>query len=236
MRLALCTLALAATAAAQDRSSDLAAFQAMREYHGTLRGDGGSIESVRDTIKAHIMTMSRKVKASVLRQLDEGFEEKYNKTDHYHRCLAEALAAGGKGGIVTIYRRYKRSRGRDQLRLILIEALGGCGDKKAIDILVKLAFYDKEPKVAAAAVSAVAKLPQASEKKRKAVVKKLVRLYRTVTDRAAGKAKDTPQMEMYDAMKPAMNATLGKLTGQTLDSAAAWRAWLSENITQPWPE
>jgi hypothetical protein len=72
--------------------------------------------------------------------------------------------------------------------------------------------------------------------KRKAAVKKLVDLYGKVTDDAAGKAPETKQMKMYEALRPAMNETLKAFTGEALDSAAAFKAWWQENATRPWPE
>jgi hypothetical protein len=72
--------------------------------------------------------------------------------------------------------------------------------------------------------------------RRKAAVKQLVDLYGKVTDDSAGKAPEAPQMKMYVALRPAMDATLKALTGEALDSAAAWKAWYAENAGKPWPE
>jgi hypothetical protein len=43
-------------------------------------------------------------------------------------------------------------------------------------------------------------------------------------------------MQMYTAIRTPMNETLKALTGEGLDSAAAYKAWWQENATKPWPE
>jgi len=172
---------------------------------------------------------------SVRYVIQQGFERKYKKDLAYKRCLCEILAAGGDAGIAVLAKEFRSSLKDDPLRVEMAKALGACGDEEALDSLLKMVF-DKAPEVAAAAVTACGKYPKVKQEKRKAAVKKLVDLYGKVTDDAAGKAPDSTQMKMYEALRPAMNEALKAFTGESLDSAAAFKAWFQENVTKPWPE
>ncbi len=56
-------------------------------------------------------------------------------------------------------------------------------------------------------------------------------------DATLGKKKDSVEIKMYQALRPAMNETLKRFSGgEELDSAEAWKAWLAENVTKKWPE
>jgi hypothetical protein len=225
---------LLAAAAFADDDADLVASNAMRDYYATLRGQTHvTIEGVRDRLVPVMKRMSPRVAKSVRYQIQRGFEEK--KDLAYQRCLCEILAAGGDAGIAVLYNEYKGSLKNDPLRVAMAESLGACGDEEALDPLLKMAF-DKAPEVAAAAVRACGRYPKVKPDKRKAAVKKLIDLYGKVTDDAAGKAPETPQMKMYAALRPAMDETLKAFTGESLDSAAAFKAWYQENATKPWPE
>jgi hypothetical protein len=229
------TLFLLAAAAFADDSGDLAASHAMRDYYATLRGESHTtIQSVRDRLVPVMKRLSPDVGKSVRNQIQRGFEVKKNDLA-YQRCLCEILAAGGGTGIAVLTKEYGSWKKNDPLRAVMAESLGACGDEKALDPLLKMAF-DKAPEVAAAAVKASASYPKVKPDKRKAAVKTLVDLYGKVTDDAAGKAPETPQMKMYEAVRPAMNETLKAFTGEGLDSAAAFKAWFQENATKPWPE
>lgn len=227
----LFVLLLLAAPALADRGADLTASEAMREYYLTLRGAGGSITAVRDKLVPVLKDVNPKTRASVIRVINQGFEKKYGKDLHYHTCLAEILAAGGKNGISMAYKRYKGSKKKDDLREAIATVLGNCGDPLALGTLMKI-VPDKSPAVAAAAVTGCASYAKAKEKKRKETMKKLVAYYLKVTNHAA---KGETQRKMYKALKPAMNETLKAFSGgESLDSAEAWDAWLRENITKPW--
>jgi hypothetical protein len=229
------TVLLLAAAAFADDEADLVATNAMRDYYATLRGQTHvTIEGVRDRLVPVMKRMSPRVAKSVRYQIQRGFEARQNNVA-YQRCLCEILAAGGNAGIAVLYNEYKGSLKNDPLRVAMAESLGACGDDEALDPLLKMAF-DKAPDVAAAAVRGCGKYPKVKPDRRKAAVKKLVDLYGKVTDDAAGKAPETPQMKMYEALRPAMNETLKAFTGESLDSAAAFKAWFQENATKPWPE
>ena len=228
----LFALALFALPAAADRESDLTAANCMREYYAQLSG-GGSFDHLRDRLIPVMKTMSPKVHASVVRQLNKGFDKKYDKDNAYLSAIAQTLAAGGKGGIATLYRRFKAEGKRDDVRQLIAEALGGCGDEDALDTLEKM-MYDAAPGVAAAAITGMGSYGKVDEKARKETCKALVKQFGKVTDKAAGKDPEGAEMKYYLALKGPFNATLKAFTGQELDSAAAWDAWLRENITQPW--
>jgi len=229
------TLLLLTAAAFADQQDDLVAVGAMRDYYATLRGETRTtIGSVRDRLVPVMKRISPDIAKSVRYQIQRGFEEK--KADlAYCRCLCEILAAGGDAGIAVLYKEFNGWKKNDPLRVAMAESLASCGDEAALDRLLKMAF-DKAPEVAAAAVKGCGNYAKVKPDRRKAAVKKLVDLYGKVTDDAAGKAPESPQMKMYLALRPAMNETLKAMTGEALDSAAAFKAWLQENATKPWPE
>jgi len=216
-----------------DREAEIIVVNAMRDYYDTLLGRG-SIESVRDRLVPVLKQVSPETAKSVRYQIQRGFEKKRNDVT-YCRCLCDILAAGGDAGMAVLYKEYKGSTKHDTLRVAMAESLGACGDDGALGHLLKMAF-DKAPNVAAAAIKACGSYPKVKPDKRKAAVRTLVDLYGKVTDDSAGKAPDTPPMKMYTAVRPAMDATLKAFTGEALDSAAAFKAWLQENGTKPWPE
>lgn len=226
-------LLLAGVATADD-DADRIAVGAIRDYYLTLRGEGG-IESVRDRLVPVMKRLSPETGKSVRYVIQQGFGRKYKKDLSYRRCLCEILAAGGGPGMAMLVKEYKSSTKDHALRAAMAESLGACGDDGALDHLLDMAF-DKSPEVAAAAVKGCGSYPKVKPDKRKAAVKRLVDLYGKVTDDAAGKAPDTPQMKMYTAIRPAMDETLKAMTGEGLDSAAAFKAWFQENATKPWPE
>jgi len=229
------TILLLAAAALADKNDDLTAVNAMRDYYATLRGETHvTIESVRDRLVPVMKRISPDVAKSVRYQIQRGFEAKKGDLG-YQRCLSEILAAGGRAGIAVLLKEYKGWKKDDPLRIAMAESLGACGDEEALDALLDMAF-DKAPEVAAAAVRGCGSYPKVKQDKRKAAVKKLIDLYGKVTDGAAGKAPDSPQMKMYEALRPAMNETLKAFTGEALDSAAAFKAWFQENGTKPWAE
>ena len=230
------TLLLLAAAAFADDDADRAANPVIRDYYATLRGeDYVTIESVRDRLVPLMKSLGPETGKSVRYVIQQGFEKKYKKSLAYKRCLCEILAAGGDAGMKMLFREYKASLKDDPLRVAMAESLGACGDEKALDHLLDMAF-DKAPEVAAAAVKGCGNYPKGKPDKRKAAVKTLVDLYGKVTDDSAGKAPDAPPMKMYTAIRPAMNDTLKAFTGESLDSAAAYKAWFQENATKPWPE
>lgn len=229
-------LLLLAAAAFADDNADRAAVPVIRDYYATLRGDPGyTIESVRDRLVPLMKQLGPETGKSVRYVIQQGFEKKYKKGLGYKRCLCEILAAGGDAGIAMLVKEYKSSLKDDPLRVAMAESLGACGDAEALDPLLRMAS-DKAPEVAAAAVKGCGSYPKVRPDKRKAAVKTLVDLYGKVTDDAAGKAPDSPQMRMYTALRPAMNDTLKAFTGEALDSAAAFKAWFQENATKPWAE
>jgi hypothetical protein len=238
MRTILCLSLLAIPALADSRAADAALYQAMRQYHGVLRSGGhAGIDGVRDLVVANLKEASPKYRKSILNQLDMGFKKSYGERDiHFYKCLAEGMAAGGKQGIAKVYRRYKSSLKKEAICIAIVEALGGCGDDEALSTLLKICF-DKRPDVASVAVAMCAKYPKVKVKERKSTMRKLIDLYNKVSSDAAGKERDSKQMQMYLKMKPRLDETLSAFSGgEQLDSPQAWDAWLRENITKEWEE
>ena len=233
-RATLLLAVLAATAHA-DRGADMIPTVANSDYYVTLRprGDSG-IFSVRDRLKPGLQELSPRVGKSVRNVLRRGFQKKYKKELPYLTCLVEILAAGGDAGISILAKQFKGEGKRPELRKVIAEELGKCGDDRALSSLLKMT-HDKEPDVAAAAVTACAPYAKVPEKRRKAAVKALIEHYRKTGDRAAGKDRDAPPMRMYLALRGPMNATLKAFTGADgLESPDAWKAWFAENSTKKW--
>ncbi len=160
----------------------------------------------------------------------------YKKDDEFLKYVSQMLAGGGKQGIAKLYGRYKASTKRDGVRVGIAEALGECGDPRALSTLLKL-IHDKAPKVAAAAATGCGQYAKVKPKTRKAAMRKLIDRYMQVSDRAAGKKPESIPMRMYKAMDAAMKKTLRAFSGgENLDSALAWDAWYRDNATKPWPE
>ena len=227
-----------APAAAADRSADLALNQAIRQYYSILRSEQVfDIESVRDQIVLHLPNATPKYRKSVLHVLDQGFEKKYgDRGVEFYKCLAQAMAAGGKQGIAKCYRRYKASLRKEERCIAIAEALGECRDPLALSTLVKICS-DKRPDVASVAIRMCGNYPKVKVKERKATMRKLIDLYKKITSSAAGKEQDSTPMEMYLKTRPAFDATLKSLSGgEELDSAESWDTWLRENITKEWEE
>jgi hypothetical protein len=229
-RLAILLLAAAALA---DDEADRAVVPVIRDYYATWQ-TGHGIEGVRDRLVPLMKRLGPEYSKSVRFVVQQGFDKR-KKDLPYRRCLCEILAAGGDKGMAILMKEYKSSLKDDPLRVAMAESLGACGDDAALDRLLEMAF-DKAPEVAAAAVAGCGRYAKVAPDKRKAAVKRLVDLYGKVTDDAAGKAPETKQMKMYEALRPAMNETLKAFTGEALDSAAAFKAWWQENATRPWPE
>ena len=228
-------LLLAVVPAAAGGSGDAVARAALRDYYATLASANAhpGIESVRDRLVPVMQDLSPRVGKSARNVIRRGFDRKYKKGLSYLRCLCEILAAAGKPGIAILLKQYKKSRKDVPLCRAIAEVFGACGDERALKPLLKMIF-DKRASVAAAAVTSCASYAKVKQDKRKAAVKKMVERYSKVYDDAAGKEPGTAQAEMYQALKPAMNATLRAFTGQELDSAAAWKAWLGENLSRNW--
>jgi len=233
MRVLGVLLAMITMAGAGSDEADAQAAAALRIYYGTLGDPGASIDSVRSQLVPIMKDLSPRVGKSVRNVIRRGFDKKYKKDLNYKRGLCDILAAGGKTGLNLLFKEYKSSMRDDDLREQMAEAFAQCGDEDALESLLKM-VYDKAPKVAAAAVTGCASHAKVQEKERKEAVKQLVTYYGKVTDGAAGKDAESREMELYLALKPAMNGTLKAFTGQDLDSAAAFKAWLDENITQTW--
>jgi hypothetical protein len=229
-------LLLLTVAALADDAADAAARPIIRDYYATLTNTPGfTIESVRDRLMPLMKDFGPETAKSVRYVIQQGFERKYKKDLAYKRCLCEILAAGGGPGMAMLVKEYRGSLKDDPLRAAMADCLGKCGDEKALDHLLDMAF-DKAPEVAATAVRGCGSYPKVKPDKRKAAVKKLIDLYGKITDDSAGKAPDAPPMQMYTAIRTPMNETLKALTGEGLDSAAAYKAWWQENATKPWPE
>jgi hypothetical protein len=230
--IAILLLAAAPSFAGADderRAGAMSVINAMREYYNLLKMPGnGNIESIRDRLIANIEHVKAKTQKSVRTQIDKGFDSKYGKDAAFHKCLAQILAAQGKRGLNTLYKRYRKMRASPDTRVAIAEAFAGCKDERALDFLLKIC-HDDDAKVAAAAVRGAASYVPEEKKARLKVMRTFVDAYTKVTAKAQGKGRDTDERKAYDTLKPALDATLNKYSkGEKLDSAQAWDAWLRE--------
>ncbi|MHC4938154.1 MAG: hypothetical protein ACYTHK_04220 [Planctomycetota bacterium] len=223
----LLALLLLCTAAFADSKQEVIA--AMREYYGILASSGnGNIESVRDRLIAHAPEVNAKTQKSVRTMIDRGFNSKYKKDAHFHKCLAQVLAAMGDQGMNKLYQRYKKMKRSHDSRAAIAEAFGGSKSKKARGILVKI-IHDKEPVVAAAAMKGLKNHIPEDKKAKRNDMRELVDIYTKVTAKAQGKEPDSKERKAYDELKPVLDDVLNAYSGdEKLDSAAAWDAWLRE--------
>jgi HEAT repeat protein len=226
-------LLCAVASAGEDRGSATEVIAAMREYYALLRTPGnGNIESIRNRLIANVSGVSAKTQKSVRSQIDKGFDGKYGKDAAFHKCLAEILAAQGKPGLNTLYKRYKKMRRSTGTRVAIAEALGACKDKQALDLLLKIC-HDKEADVAAAAIAGMCNYVPESVKSKRFVMRTFVDIYIKVTATAQGKERDSDERKAYDTLKPVLDKTLDLYSGgEKLDSAQAWDAWLRAQATE----
>jgi len=222
-------LAASVAFAGEDRASAMAVVGAMREYYALLGQPGnGNIESIRDRLIANVPHGSYKTQKSVRTQIEQGFKAKYKKDAAFHKCLAQILAAQGKRGLNRLYKVYRSMRKQTETRAAIAQAMAGCKDESALDLLLKM-VHDDEEKVAAVAVAGTARyVPKDGDAKRR-VMRTLVDLYAKVTAKAQGEPKLSDERRRYDVLKPVLDKTLDAYSGgEKLDSAQAWDAWLRE--------
>ena len=148
----LLLIAGAAIADSRQAAAKNEVVSAMRSFYGPIRGSSdGNIKEVRDKLIANLPHVGEKTAKSVRNQLDKAFAAKYKKSTTYHKCLAQVIASSGKRGVNKLYNRYKKLAQSHATRKVIIEALGECGDIRALTPLRKM-IYDNQPDVAAAAI------------------------------------------------------------------------------------
>ena len=233
MRLLLALLVCTSTLAA-DRAAQLRAIEGIREYYSILRGGGvHGMDWVRDRIVPNFDACPPDTQKSILNQIDKGLGRK-KKEEKFYRICAEILTRCGKRGINKATKRYSKSKKNPVIRMAVADALSSCGNDAALSSLLKV-VYDKDPKIAAAGVAGCGNYFKVKLDRRKAAFKKLLDRYKKVTHATRDKKKDSVEIKMYQALRPAMNETLKRFSGgEEWDSAEAWTAWLAENITKKW--
>jgi len=226
-------LLCAAASAGEDRGAAMAVIGAMREYYALLGTPGnGNIESIRDRLIANVEQVSAKTQKSVRGQIDKGFGSKYGKDAAFHKCLAQILAAQGKPGLNTLYKRYKKMRKSTDTRVAIAEALGACKDVQALELLLKIC-HDEDAGVAAAAIAGCCNYVPESVKSKRFIMRTFVDIYVKVTATAQGKERDSKERKAYDTLKPVLDKSLDTYSGgEKLDSAQAWDAWLRAQASE----
>ena len=121
--------------------------------------------------------------------------------------------------------------------LFLGLALDGEPPFRGLLVITGLALPALALMSASVAIEMCGNYPKVKVDERKASMRKLIDLYKKHTSDAAGKDRESKQMQMYLKTKPAFDKTLKALSGgEELDSAEAWDTWLRENMTKKWDE
>ncbi len=210
------------------------AWGAIVEFRRHVLGmSSGSMSSIEERIKKHLPKASRKAQIRIVFELDRAYSKKYDLDTAFLNATARMLAAGGKTGRTKLMTRFKAKRPAAQ-KVGIIDALAKCGSNHAAPVLLKMTGISKDPDVAAAAIRACGQFPTLSLKWRKIIAKGLAKQFKRVELAAGGKAADSAQMKRYKICKPAFGETLTALTGEKLNSSAAWEAWLKDNGTKDW--
>jgi hypothetical protein len=206
---------------------------AMRAFYGTIGSQSdGTMPEIRDKLIANLPHVGEKMAKSVRDQLDKAFAAKYKKSDAYHKCLAQVIASNGSRGVNKLYNRYKKLAQSHSTRLVIVEALGECGDVVALTVLRKM-IHDNQPDVAAAAINGCAQFATKTKEAKAATMRELIDLYTRVTAKAQGKDKESAERVRYETLKPVLDKALNAYSeGEKLDSAEAWDAWLREFMTR----
>ncbi|MEE8107081.1 MAG: hypothetical protein V3T86_16220 [Planctomycetota bacterium] len=231
----LAALAVAATLFAP--ASAQGVFTAIREFY-MIRDRGGDVSRIQTVVSqlaAGYPSCKPDTRKSIRNQVDKGLQKKDHAFEFYRGC-ADFLCGIGKQGLNKVSKRYSASKRTHAVRLAIAESLTECNKPAAMGILLKISF-DKYPPVAAQGIRGVGAYYKCKQEKRKATMKKLIDRYKKVTSAARGKKPDSKELKLYQAVKPALDETLKKLSnGEELDSFEAWASWLSENMTTTWPK
>jgi len=229
--------ALAVAAAMFVPAAAQGVFSAIREFY-MIRDRGGDISRIQTVIGQladGYPDCRPNTQKSIRNQVDRGLQKKDHSFQFYRGC-ADFLCGIGKLGLNKVSKRYSASKKSHAVRLAIAEALTECNKPAAMTILLKISF-DKHPPVAAQGIRGVGAYYKCEQDKRKATMKKLIDRYKQVTSAARGKKPESKQIKLYQAVKPALDETLKKLSnGEDLNSYESWASWLSENMTTTWPK
>jgi len=225
-------LLMAAGTALAGPADDRTAWRATVEFRRHLLGlSSGNLPSIEERITKHLPKTSVRARKKIIYELDRAYRRKYDASTEFLNATARMLAAGGPAGRRKLVRRFKAKRPKEQ-KLGIIDALAGSG-QHALPKLLEL-VDEEDPEIAERIVRACAGFAELGEKWRKKAAKELAKQFKRIELAAGGKAADSDEMKLYRTCRPAYNETLAKLTGEKLNSADAWKAWLRDNITKDW--
>ncbi|MFQ5845853.1 MAG: HEAT repeat domain-containing protein [Planctomycetota bacterium] len=236
MRVGLACLLLS-TVGLADAAADRAMLEGYQEFIKIISRQDGNLQLMRDRIVNNFAKAGPRYRTSVLKNFPRAFQKKYALPLSTRAVLAETLAGCGTKGLAKLKQILKGNRRDPDVRVVIAEALGRCGDTRALPILTGTIIWDKDPKVAAVGVEACVAYSKGTQQVRKDTMKTLIECYVRATDAAAGKKSESKPARRYRALKPALNRVLRAFSGGAeLDSAAAWKAWLEEHMTKKLPE
>jgi len=156
-------LLLAASTAAADKAADRIINRIMERFDVVMKdpvarkAEKESADSLCIRYVDHIKMCGKSTTKKACAKLSKGFDPKYKADREFHACLAKLLAASGKPGADALYSVYRKSSKRDEVRGIVVVALGNCRECCALDALRKMMLYEKSPEVLAQIVRACGK-------------------------------------------------------------------------------
>jgi len=198
-------------------------------------------EAVRivDELVAGLDGMEENDRQAFADALESVFEMKKRKADQDGLYRAVVFALGSIGGerssrfLVKVLEAepFRRKQWID-LQEVLLESIGRTGDEKQIVFLRRRATTDQEDRIKAAAGQALGHFAGAKLEVKKDIVTALIADYGRIEGDSKGDP-GTPTTETRKktlrAIRAPWNATLGKLTGQKLETAKEWQDWWNQH-------
>ncbi|MHC4222817.1 MAG: hypothetical protein ACYSUN_02415 [Planctomycetota bacterium] len=232
-------LLLAAGTAAADKAADRIIQRIMKRFEVVLedpvarKTEKESADSLCIRYLNHIKMCGKPTAKMACAKLSKGFDPKYKGDKEFHACLAKLLAASGKLGVDALHRVYRKSSKRDEIRGIIVVALGNCRECYALDALRRMMLCEKSPAVLAQIVRACGQYNRQACKIRKSTMEQLLRRYKKLARVAASKP-DSQEAQLYVKLKPALDESLSALSGGAHHkSARDWEHWLRTAKFEP---
>lgn len=164
-----------------------------------------------------------------------------SKTELY-RGAAAALGKCGPEGAKALREAYSSKRYKETLEWVplreqLLKYIGRTKDESMIKFLTDEAVRHPEAALQAAAGEALGNFEESKEPLRKEIVGDLIVKYGELAEKASQIGSNIEAQNAQNrlaAIQDKWNATLAKLTGQTLGTFREWQEWYNKNKGKPW--
>jgi hypothetical protein len=165
-----------------------------------------------------------------------------------YEAVARGLAKLGEDGAEVLIRAYERKRFPRHtewapMRERLIEAVGASGAPAAIPFLLERAQRSGEASELRAAGAAMGRFDEAPQPQRKEMVETLARRLAGFESEASAPAVNQDQqlnlnrenaIRTLQAVSGPWQSALHQLTGESMESGAAWQKWFQDNKRRDW--